>query len=361
MGDNHSSPPDMHLWVVEATLDFPVHVKTEPGVPLAAIYVSLGGEDPDGFVQMRPLDHERATTSTFWSSRQPLAYECRGLIRAPDAPSALLRGKELFEHVADRLTLLSGYPMRVLSVGYVYDEDMLRGCIAGELVEYQSTTAGEEVFRTQLPKNAHLPQLLNPPEAALEAIRWFRLGLSAARKPDQYLSYYIALESIAKHVPGVTRGPRRNSAGEEEAGLETQENAAIKHLISRYPQLPLETKKTLATIRARIAHGKTDLQTLHAASANLPLVQRLAADGIALVCGVDPAQFNVLQPSPIDLLAPLLRSPYSVEHDPARRWGGLLSDAFAKYLEGAKHLAGQQDTQGPSNSALQETPASGRP
>jgi len=265
----------------------------------------------------------------------------RALVRAPEAASALMRGKELFEHLADRLTLLTGYPVRVLTVEYTYDEDMLRQCISGETREYDATTGGEECFRTQLPKNPHFQQLLIPPESALEAIRWFRRAMTATRRIDQYLFYYIALESIAKHVPGVTRGPRRDSKGEEQRELETQENAAIRYLISRHTNLLPEAKKTLATIRARIAHGNADLATLELANANLPVLQRLAADGIALVYGVDPTRFNFLAPSPVKLLAPLLRAQYSAEEDPAKRWGTLLSDEFARYLRAAKVVSDQ--------------------
>ena len=351
MNDDRIDATKMHLWVVEATVDLPACLKMDANRSPTAIYVSLGGEDPDGFVEMRPLDQERANSSVFWSAREPIAYECRALVRTPGAPYALMRGRELFEHLADRLTLLVGYPVRVLTVGYTYDEDMLKQCIAGEILEYDATTGGEESFRTQLPKNAHWQQLLIPPKSALEAIRWFRHGMTVSRKVDQYLCYYIALESIAKHVPGVTRGPRHNSKGEKKPGLETQENAAIRYLISRHPSLPPDAKKTLATIRARIAHGNADLQTLDLASANLPALQRLAADGIALVYGLDPTLFNVLRPSPIEFLAPLLRASYSPEHDPAKRWGGLLSDAFARYLEEAGRLGPPQ----PSNNALQPT------
>jgi hypothetical protein len=117
---------------------------------------------------MRPANPERATSSVFWSQKEPISYDSRALVRAPAAPLALMRGIELFEHLADRLTLLTGYPVRVLAIGFTYDEDMLRQCIAGELQEYDATTSGEETFRTQPPKNAHFQQLLNPPESALE-------------------------------------------------------------------------------------------------------------------------------------------------------------------------------------------------
>ena len=344
---------NMHLWVVEATVDLPVWLKTDTSGALAVMYVSLGGEDPDGFVEMRSVDAERATRSVFWSAQEPIAYDCRALVRAPEAALALMRGKELFEHLADRLTLLTGYPVRVLNVGFTYDEDMLRQCISGEIREYVATTGGEECFRTQLPKNTHFQQLLIPPESAFEAIRWFRRGMTVTRRVDQYLFYYIALESIAKHIPGVTRGPRHNSEGEEQPGLETHENAAMRYLISRYPSLPQESKKTLTTIRARIAHGNADIETLELASANLPTLQRLAADGIALVYGVNPALFNVLAPSPVNFLSPLLRAQYSAEEDPAKRWGGLLSDTFDRYLEAAKRVATPQDAPQPSNNALE--------
>jgi len=235
--------------------------------------------------------------------------------------------------------------VRVITIKDAYDEDMLRECIAGRNTEYPyAAGCGEEHHLTQLPMNAHLGQLLNPPKSAFEAIRWFRQAMTAFRKVDQYLYYYIALESIARHLPGhapgVTKEPRRDNKGKEVKDcsgnviLESPENAGIRYLISSYPDLEKDTKRTLSKTHARIAHGSTDHKILQLAGEKLPLLQRLVADGIALVYGLDPASFNVLQPNPIGLIFPCIQASYSPEEDPTKRWGGLLSDAFARCLEG---------------------------
>ena len=331
--DDGADVTKMHLWVVEAIVDLPVCLKTKTNAPTAKIRISLGGEDPDGFVEMRPRNEERANNPVFWTRDEPIDYECRALVRATNGLFALMRGRELFEHLADRLTLLVGYPVRVISVGFAYNENTLMRCIAGEISEYDATTGGEEAFQTRPPKNWQMQALLHPPPLALEAIRWFRHGMMATRIADEYLFYYIALESIAKHVPGVTRGSRRSSKGEKEKGLESQENAAITYLISRHPSLPPAAKKTLATVRARIAHGNADSQTLELARANVRALQRLAADGIALVYGLDPSSFNVLEPRFIECMVPVLSVSYSPEKTPAQSWGCILSHAFATHLE----------------------------
>ena len=323
---------EMHLWVVEAVIDIPVY----PIGPSFIFPASFGDKDPDGFIQMRPIDLKRANSSVLWSVSKPVAYECRALVRVPEIHYAIERGWELFERLADRLTLLVGYPVRVITIKNAYDEDKLKECIDGRSTEYPyAAGCGEQCLPTQQPMNAHLGELLNPPKSAFEAIRWFRQGMTASRKVDQYVYYYIALESIAKHVPGVTREHKHNSNGDEVNGLESQDNAGRRYLISRYPSLPPDTKGTLADIRGRIVHGNSDTKTLDLASANLPLLQRLVADGIALVYGLDPASFNVLQPNPIELVVPCIQASYSPDEDPTKRWGGLLSDDFARYLEGA--------------------------
>lgn len=161
----------------------------------------------------------------------------------------------------------------------------------------------------------------------------------ATTRTEQYLSYYIALESIARHVPGVTRAARRSDKGEVVDGLESQENAAIKFLIARHKGLPASARSKLSTIRARIAHGNADLETLRLASANLPAVQRLAADGIALVYGVAPETLRVLAPSPVEHLAPMMYAPYSPDYNPSSRWGGPLSNAFADYVTRVRAFA----------------------
>jgi hypothetical protein len=343
----------LNFWVVEATLDLPVNLRVAEGKALSAVCVSLGGDDPDGFIEMRPVDLARATSSVFWSAQEPIAYECRGLVRAPDSALALMRGKELYEHLADRLTLLSGYPVRVLAVGFTYNEDMLRQCIAGEITEFDVTSGGQDCFRTQPATNAHLQRLLIPPEQALEAIRWFRRAMSAATRVEQFLFFYIALESIAKHVPGVSRGVRRDGEGIETDVLETQENAAIKYLLARRLDQSPTAKKTLATIRARIAHGNADLETLELAHANLPVLQRLVLDGIALVYGIEPEHLNALAPSPIRFIAPTGRVQYSPEEHPAKRWGQLLSDSFVRYAEAAGRLLAENTR--PPNARLHPT------
>jgi hypothetical protein len=163
-------------------------------------------------MQLRPHDRDQLAKRSWWSATARWAYDCRGLVRAPDGMSALVRGTELYEHVADRTTLWSGYPVQVLGVRFTYNEDMLRSCAAGKATEYDSTTRGQYGFRVHSPKNFATVALLSPPAVALEAIRWFRQATLATRTLDQYLLHYIALESIAKHVPGVERGPRRGRA-----------------------------------------------------------------------------------------------------------------------------------------------------
>lgn len=336
MANNNYSPSiGMSLWVVEGVIDFPTYIEinSDEGISL-----NLGDETEDGFVQLRPIDEKRTTLSTYWSMSEPISYDCRGLVRAPSSWTAMLRGGELFEHVADRFTLWSGFPVRVLSIGFVYNEEMLRSCIAGEIKEYEATSGGEVTWQIRPPMNSQLNQLLHPPLGSLEAIRWFRLGLLANRKLEQYLFYYISLESISEQVPGVERGVRRDKSGNEiEGELESHQNAAIKYLISRHTNLKSKTKKTLSRIRGRIAHGNTDLKTVKLAAAYLPIIQRLAMDGISLSCDVDPENSQIMQPSKIEMIAPVLSATYIEEENPTIKWGGLLSDNFSTYMKRIKN------------------------
>jgi hypothetical protein len=151
--DDMVDKTEMHLWVVEVIIDIPVY----PIGPSFIMPASFGDEDPDGFVQMRPIDLKRANSSVLWSASKPVAYECRALVRVPEIQYAMERGWELFERLADRLTLLVGYPVRVITIKDAYDEDMLRECIAGRNTEYPyAAGCGEEHLLTQLPMNAHL-------------------------------------------------------------------------------------------------------------------------------------------------------------------------------------------------------------
>jgi hypothetical protein len=327
------SEPVVATWVVEGVLDVPIHVQVPADKQLKSGYISLGGEQIDGFVEFRPKDLAAATTSRFWTRNEPTLYECRAGVTAPDAFLALIRGGMLYEHVADRLMLFTGYAVRVLSVGFVYNEDELRECQRGLRKTFNGTTGGEQSVRTQPPKNRMHPSLFHPPEGALDAIRWFRTAMSATRAVDQFLSYYISLESIATHVPGIAQQPRSCIHCGGDLGFESKPNAGIKQLIARHPQLPAKTRKELARIRAQIAHGSGDWKTAQAARLNLPLVQRLAADGIALVLGIDPSQLNFMIPFPQEnMIVPMLEGDYGSDTDPSTRWGGLLSDALHRYV-----------------------------
>ncbi len=337
MTDTNAGITPTSLWVVTATIDFPVDLR--PPKPLNSLDISLGGEDPDGYVQMRPADPDRLSKSPWWSPNARNNYECRALVRAPDLPFALIRGLELYEHLADRLALLGGYPVEVLSVSHVYSEDALKRCIAGDAEEYEAAIGGALTsFRIQPLKNASLQQLMRPPQEVLEALRWFRHAMLATRILDRYLFYYIAIESVARHVPGVERGPKRSSDGKPVEGLESKESAAFRFLLQRR-SLPLEGRKVLANTRAQIAHGNTDIQTIELAEANMRVVQTLALDGIALVCGIDPAMIAVMEPSPARHLIPLLVVQFSSDNNPATEWGGLLSESHRRFVEEAKRQA----------------------
>jgi hypothetical protein len=79
---------EMHLWVVEAIIDIPAY----PVGPSFIIPASIGDEDADGFIQMRPVDLKRANSSVLWSASKPVAYECRALVRVPEIHYAMERG-----------------------------------------------------------------------------------------------------------------------------------------------------------------------------------------------------------------------------------------------------------------------------
>jgi hypothetical protein len=104
------------LWVVRGQMDVPVQFPVPEGKGMQRLYVCLGGTTLDGFVELRPLDPQRSATSVFWTATAPLAYAFRAGVTAPSSSVALLRGSELAEYLADRLTLLTGYPCRPLSV-----------------------------------------------------------------------------------------------------------------------------------------------------------------------------------------------------------------------------------------------------
>lgn len=310
-------------------IDIPIHFQVNAKV-WKNIQILLGDEDIDGFVELRPVDAQRASTAVFWEKGNPILYDARACVRATEAMMAYVRGTELFEHLADRFTIFAGTPVRVLAIGAVYNEDQLRECLAGTRTEYEMTLGGEYCFKTAQPFNGNFPNIFSPPKKVIEAMRWFRIAMESARETEKYLFYYIALESIAKHVPGVVRVARICQKCGDELGSETQENAAIKHLISRRSTLTPDALGLLKSIRARIAHGNSDAKTIWLAQANLPVIQRLAADGIALVLGIETDSLQFDPANRMDI-RPIGVVQFSPENHHATSWGRLLSDAFAEF------------------------------
>jgi len=328
----NQSPSNCSRWVVEVVLDMPVCFEKLKPKKDFQLSLPLGGEDPDGFVQCRPINLDQIGKPSWWTEGEPLKYMARGLVVVSDAFSAMLRGTELFEHVADRLTLHLGVPIRVLEIGFVYNEDQLRDCVSGEISEYDCTTGGAFTFQTNDPKNLQSPQFLHPPKDALEGMRWFRRAMCGERRIEQFLFYFISLESIAAKIPGIERQPKRDKSGNKTTELESCESAGFRRVIDLHPELPSNTRQTLASIRSRIAHGNSDAKTLWLASKNLPLMQRLAADAIALVCGEEPEKTEIMQPPPFESIAPMGAAIFSEEENPTTKWGGFLSDSFEKVV-----------------------------
>jgi len=339
MSEHIAAEPKMQRYIAEGTLDIPM---MRVGVALGvSTYLSLGGDNLDGFTEFRPVDHAQASSSVFWSPSSPIVYECRIVVCAPDGAMALVRGKEWYEHLADRLTLWSGCPVRVLKADQVYNEDELRDCMAGARTAFGITLTGNEPAFSTLPaRNATHRQLFSPPTKAIEAMRWLRRSMNLQNGPEKYLFLYIALESIAKCIPNVKREIRRTSEGDEGEGLESQESAAIRLLLARHPTMPKHAKKTLATIRARIAHGNANVATLALAEANLPALQQLVSDGLALAFGLLPADLTVQAPIPFRSLLAAGVIQYSADDNPAKHWDGLLSERHEWYLKKAKEAAG---------------------
>ena len=323
---------DWPLWVIEGRIDLPCRLPpNESGVPATSLQISLGADDPDGFVQMRARAPDQIQQMEWWEANARAEYDCRGLVRACDSMSAMMRGSELFEHLADRLTVWSGAPVEVLGIVSGYNETMLRKCVEGTLTEFECTLGGQHTFRINNPLNTVHNTFFRPRPDAVEAMRWLRHAMLSQRVLEQYLFYYIALESLAKAIPGVVREPRRNETGEVIDGVESIENAAIKYLLQRRG-LPASGKGVLARIRARIAHGNTDWNTIDAAHANMPVVQRLLTDALALVHGIDPNSVSLMPPSPLRGLVPIGFVAYTNDSNPLLPWGGFLSDAHARYL-----------------------------
>ena len=103
----------------------------------------------------------------------------------------------------------------------------------------------------------------------------------------------------------------------------------MKH--RRHKDLPSEIRSLLASIRGRIAHGSANYETLELAKMNLPLLQRLCADALALAAGINPGAINFLEPLNNYISIPR-RTNYDKDDNPITRWRAFLSDRILEYV-----------------------------
>src|SRR4029453_4561794 len=115
------------LWVLEGVMDAPImlprpEIGLNQGKTVRGLFFDFSNGDGDGLVELHAADIARANTPSWWSKDAPVLFDfpCRVVAAAPRI--AWLRANGFPEQVLDRLTILAGAPVTLVSRSGLYNE-----------------------------------------------------------------------------------------------------------------------------------------------------------------------------------------------------------------------------------------------
>lgn len=325
--------PVSDLWVLEGKLDLPVFFpKQEAGGDrvVRGLFLDFSGRTGDGLIELRAEDATKINQSVWWSRDEPVRFEFRASVKAASMLEAWLRSFDFLEQTLDRLTLLAGTPAQLLEAGMLYNESHLEECRHGKRLEFECTTHGVPTRKTAPFTNVHVIDQLFPSERAKRALRWFRKGLSNQNIEDRFLAFYFSLECISNDIKETVEKTHTCQSCGKATGISKAQTDGIKALIGRHPAAPTSLFSDISKARARLVHGG-DPAAQEVVRALEPTVRALAAEGIALSLGVEPASIRVTDTSRVEII-PIMQGIYERNMDPAAKWGRSMT-AFVADLE----------------------------
>jgi hypothetical protein len=290
--------PDRHLWVLEGVMDAPIVLprpETGPsqGKDVRGFSIDFGNGDGDGFVEMHAVDVARANNSVWWSKDEPVLFDFRCSVVAAEPFVAWLRANDFLEQVLDRLTVLAGVPVTLVSLSSLYNETELIECKAGTRSSFRFQVGGRPTSKTGPVRNLHLLQHLRPSDRAKLAMRWFRKALTFDREEDQFLAFFVALEVISDDIkaPALVQPTCKNCGAEVNSF--TSHLEGVKEVIRQHSEMPKRVFDRLRKVRGKIAHGELSHPLTAEVRDYLPFIERLAAEAIAISLGADPKTVQV--------------------------------------------------------------------
>jgi hypothetical protein len=286
------------LWVLEGVMDAPImlprpEIGLNQGKTVRGLFFDFSNGDGDGLVELHAADIARANTPSWWSKDAPVLFDFRCSVVAADPRIAWLRANDFTEQVLDRLTILAGAPVTLVSRSGLYNETELNACKTGSRTSFRFQTGGIPACTTAPLRNLHLVQHLRPSDRAKLAMRWFRKAQTFDKEEDQYLAFFIALEVISDDIkPAAVVTPKCKNCGAEVNSF-TSHFGGVKEVVNRHADLPKKMFDRLRRVRGEIAHGALSQKLTAEVREYLPLIERLGAEAIAISLGSDPTTVQV--------------------------------------------------------------------
>ena len=160
-------------------------------------------------------------------------------------------------------------------------------------------------------------------------MRWFRKALTFDKEEDQFLAFFVALEVLSDDIkPAARVTPICKNCGAEVSSF-TSHLEGFKEVTNRHPELPKKTFDVLRKMRGKIAHGELSQALTADLRKWLPLIERLAAEAIAISLGADPTTVEARHGVRLYEGVIFGEVDFAPEHNPHVRWGRSISEALA--------------------------------
>jgi hypothetical protein len=331
MGPSTSQHDSPQLWVGLGRFDFPVQLQLDlPQLDLnkkPRFVMDFSQGTGDGYFEFRPLDFERASTSSWWSRDEPVLFEFRASVVAA-LPDAMRRASTFVEHYLDWLSLFHGVAAADPKWDYLFNETELEACRVGTRTEFTSLAIGTPTFSTGPARNLALATASFDEEVARSA-RWLRKAMLSSNMEDRFLLLFATCEDLSRRIKvGDKRTvtcPKCQDSKEIDPGVD---HAGFKTILEElFGADGKRAYKDLNRLRGSIAHGGKHPKLLFPQLLQFePVVKAAALASLAKVLGVSREALDLLNFGYFECGAVCVAK--FDEKDPSDAWGRSITESL---------------------------------
>ena len=283
----------------------------------------------DGYFEYRPIDVQRASSSSWWSEDEPVLFECRASIVAP-LSDAKRRAATFVEHCLDWLSLLHGVAAGTPRWEYLYDETELNACRTSDGTTFTVLPIGKPTFTTSGARNHLIATTLFDEEIA-RCARWLRKAMLSTNIEDRFLLLFATCETLSRKIKvGDKRQvtcPQCQDSYEIDPGVD---HAGFKQILDElFADDAKKVYRTLNRLRGSIAHGGKHPKELFSDLLQYEsIIKATALASLAHVMGVPRESLDLLNFGHFEIM-PICMAKLE-DNDPSDAWGCSITERLQR-------------------------------